>query len=77
MPTLPKLVSYLWGFFLDIHKQRANNGFGPSPIAFTEIKAWMELYRQKLKPWEIRAILAIDEKYLIAVANSKGKKENG
>lgn len=75
-PPLPPEGAYLWGFFADLHSARGSSGFGPSPLAFSDIEAWSRLSGNHLDPWELRAILGIDAQYMASAAeaaNPKGK----
>lgn len=61
---LPELARHVWGYFAELSRFRGSNGFGPNPITPTGIKDWCWLAGMKLDPWEIRAIVLLDEAYL-------------
>lgn len=68
-PEPPALALHVWGWFLDLHQTRGSNGFGPSPLAYRDIRDWSELTGQRLEPWEVRAIMGIDRAYLSAMTD--------
>jgi hypothetical protein len=65
-PQLPREMRYLWGIFLSLHNRRGSNGFGPTPLAWSEMEAFCRLTGTPLDPWEVEAICALDEAYLDA-----------
>jgi len=62
--VLPSVVAYIWAAFCRLSNRRTSSETGVNPITFTEINAWKELLEVKVKPWEIEAILELDEVYL-------------
>ena len=58
----------MWFVFLELSGQRTGTGWGPNPIQFTEVEAWQRLTGRTLKPWEVRAILAMDRAFLVISA---------
>lgn len=70
---LPEEVKYLWEFFVELNRARGSNGFGPSPLSFSDLHAWATLTGNRLDPWELRAILAIDAHYIASAVPPKGK----
>jgi hypothetical protein len=72
-PELPEYLVYLWNYFMELSRARGNNGFGPSPLAYSEIQAWARLTKQALDAWELDAILKLDVLFLNA--KSKAIKE--
>jgi hypothetical protein len=46
--------------FLSLHRSRSHNGFGPLPIALTEIVSWAALNGVELNCWEVEAIQSMD-----------------
>lgn len=54
--------------FLELSGQRTGTGYGPNPIQFTELQAWMMVTGRTLLPWEVRAILAMDRMFLVRSA---------
>jgi hypothetical protein len=62
-PDLPTALAYLWQAFAHL-SQRRQVGFGPSPIMWSEIRAYCDLSGLKLRPWEVFTILDLDDVYL-------------
>jgi hypothetical protein len=61
---LPWPVEYLWAYFTELNLSRGSGGFGPGPILYSEILAWMSCTGVWLNPWEIRAIKEVDAKFM-------------
>jgi len=59
-------AAHVWRWFLELHSARTGNGYGPNPITFSEIRAWMELKGVVLRGFEVDAIRALDGAYLEA-----------
>jgi hypothetical protein len=57
---LPIEIEYLWAWYWEIAEGRPQNGNGLLPIPAMEIKAWADLAGVTLKPWEMRALRALD-----------------
>lgn len=70
-PPIPEELQYLWGFFLDLSRQRASNGFGILPLQYSDILAWLVLNQLSLDRWELDAILRLDGAYLASVNKPK------
>jgi hypothetical protein len=58
-----------WFWTLDSGR---SHGFGPNPISFHDIEAWMRLTGAAPDHWEIHALKAMDLAYLGELANKKG-----
>lgn len=69
-PKLPPEMRYLWRTFVSLHRARGSNGWGPSPIAWSDIDAFCRLTAMTLDPWEVEAIRALDEAFLDAAAGA-------
>lgn len=69
-PALPPEAVHLWDTFLELTRRRHGNGFAPLPITHQDIRAWSELKQWPLAPWEIDAILALDDAFLSAQADT-------
>ncbi|MDD1627270.1 MAG: hypothetical protein LUQ26_07325 [Methylococcaceae bacterium] len=72
--NLPEPFTYLWDFFLQLHCARGSNGFGPASINYHDILAWQTVTETQLKPFELRAILAMDIEYMKAISDQQKKK---
>lgn len=73
-PEAPRNGIHVWAWFLELHQARGGNGFGPSPISFRDLRDWTEMTRTRPEPWEVRAILKIDQAYLNAMADEMRKE---
>ena len=69
-PDLPTALRYLWNHFIQLHNGRGGNGFGPNPIAWSEIRAYCDVMRVQLDPWEVEAIKAVDDVFLASSTDS-------
>lgn len=72
-PRLPRAVQHVYLWFVELAAAR-RSGFGPDPIAFAEIQAWATLTLRQPRPWEVRAIRAMDDKILRLVAEEQKRK---
>lgn len=70
VPVLPDLVAYLWSYYLKLHSRRVNYGWGHVPLSYLEVEAWARLNKLVLDPWELDAILEIDDAYIASVAKA-------
>ena len=68
--------SYLLDWFWDLSQSRGSTGFGPARLSFSEIEAWSRLTGNNLKPWELKAIRAMDAAYMRWAAERQ-KKSGG
>jgi len=73
-PELGPELSYLWGYFLELHNERGSNGMTPNPINSFAIKSWMDLTGIRLRGWEIRAIRKAETAYQEHVAEASKMK---
>jgi len=63
-PTLPPLAKYSYDCFKDLSRTRRYLDGNKLPIQFTEIKAYMDLYKMELESFEIQLIQIFDNIYL-------------
>jgi len=72
-------ISHVWLWFNDLSAARSNNGWGPNPIGFQDIAAWIELTGTIVRSPEIQAILMLDRLWLSeqAKANAATRKAKG
>lgn len=71
---IPEHAAHVWGYFIELHKERQGNGFNEGRITATVILDWCSLYGVELDLWEIKAIGRIDSEWLRMQAE---RKENG
>ena len=57
---IPEPLEYLWRWFKDLNSSRSLTAYGPTPINIVEIKAWKDLKKLYVRPWEISALKAMD-----------------
>lgn len=60
----PPMLAHVWGWFLDLHRARGGAGMGPESLSYREIAAWASLTGQRLEPWELDALRALDEAWM-------------
>jgi hypothetical protein len=64
---LPPEAFYLWEAWEELHATRSS-GMASNPITWTEIYAYQRCTGDRLIHWEARAVRAIDDAYMAAVA---------
>lgn len=57
---VPHAAEYLWEWFWQLVSQRTEM----NPIGFVSIKAWSELLGKDVSPWEVDAIIKMDDQAL-------------
>lgn len=62
-PNVPAAGEHIWDWFWSLHGGR-RAGFGPEPLAYSEIAAWCALTGARPMPDEVRIIKAMDAAYL-------------
>lgn len=65
---LPAGTEYLWAWFRELNAARGSSGFGPNPLAYTEIAAWARLTGRAPAVWEVRWLIALDHVWLAGEA---------
>lgn len=61
---IPEDGQHIWNWFMELHNKRGSTGFGAAPLLYSEVKAWKELTRVVIEPWEVLAIMSMDNSYL-------------
>ncbi|WP_426314527.1 phage tail assembly chaperone [Methylobacterium fujisawaense] len=56
---IPTEAEHVWAWFWDLERGR-RAGFSPEPFAYADIAAWARLCGEELRPWEVRALMAMD-----------------
>lgn len=59
-PTVPIAAERVWEFFWTLDQRRQSNGYGANAIDHREIEACARLYGVDLRPWELRALVAME-----------------
>lgn len=75
--TIPDSCLYVWGYFKDLHTTRTGNGFGASPITFTEMKAYFDLLQVDPEEWELTLLRKFDNLALDTFAKAQEKNSKG
>ncbi len=65
-PPFPAPLRYLWRLFWRLRRRKAGNGYGPNPIEWPDIDAFVRNARLKLSPFEIETIEMLDDAFLAA-----------
>ena len=60
IPPVPAGGEYLKKLFMELHGSRPSSGMGISPILFSELHAYQQVFNVKLSPFEIETIFFID-----------------
>lgn len=69
-PKFPSELRYLWNAFIDLHSARGSSGFGPNPIAWSEIDAYVRLTRWDIAVWEVEVIRELDNVFFEVTAKA-------
>lgn len=67
---LPPEAGYLWNVWEECHLARSS-GMATNPISWSDLEAYVRLSGEALEPWEARAVRAIDDAYLAAIASDE------
>lgn len=62
LAEIPAGAEFVWSCFHDLNSARGAGINGPLPISFTDILSWCLLTGERLRPWELRAIRALDRR---------------
>lgn len=64
MPPIPAGGDLLWRWFCDLSAARSFHAYGPNPISWSDIRAYMAVSRWPIEPHHIAILLAMDRAYL-------------
>lgn len=70
-PEMPDGTEYLWRWFLELSSSRGSNGFGPMPITYSDIYAWMTTTGSAPRKDEIDLIREMDRVFLNQLSQHK------
>ena len=76
VPPFPEALRYLWNAFRRLSARRGGNGFGLSPLGWSEIAAFMRVTGTLLAPWEIEIVELLDGIYLRAMGDRETREES-
>lgn len=65
-PPAPASLIYLLQIYHRIRRRKAGNGFGPSPVEWPDIDAFVRNAGIVLAPWELEIIETLDDVFLSA-----------
>lgn len=65
-PDIPPALEHLWAWFWQLRTANPSAGFGPAPLSFGEMDAWQRVTGNRLEPWHVDTLLAIDAAFLAA-----------
>lgn len=65
----------IWHAFGELSRARTWHQFGPNPIGFSDIEAWMRLTRTPLQAHHVRIIRAMDEAFIEHFATPGGQPD--
>jgi len=71
LPELPPHAAHLWEYFTELSRKRVMGFNGPASLQFVDIEAWGRLKRVRLDPWELDAILTLDDLFLASLPKPK------
>lgn len=63
-PVIPRQGEHLWGWFWRLSNRRTCGYAAVNPIQLSEIESFAALYGLSLRPWEVSALIAMDDAYL-------------
>lgn len=65
---------HIWLAFQALSTTRSNNGFGPDPITYSEIAAYMQCMEDELSSEDIEILKQVDLIYLSKISKKLSKK---
>jgi hypothetical protein len=74
VPSIPRELEYIMGWFWEIRSAVGGNGFGANPISFTELYSWSYLYSITLSSWELSIIRKLDFEYIKITSKKSNDK---
>lgn len=63
-PALPTLTAHLWALFSKLHVRRGYNEGGPVRFSALSLKAWLDIERVRLQPWELDLLFSLDDTFM-------------
>lgn len=57
---IPDGAAHIWGYFLQLNRERSQGMNGSQPLTSSNILAWMALEGVQLEHWELTGIRALD-----------------
>lgn len=75
LPDFPKIISHVWGWWVDMNSERPNNGMSISALSSKFMYDYLSVYNVKALDVEMRVLKAIEREYLEAV-NDRHRSSN-
>lgn len=69
----PEELVYLWRIYNRLRRRQGSSGWGPLPVSWSAIDAFVRHSKFNLVPWEVEIIEMLDDVYMRV--NSKRKTE--
>ena len=69
---MPKALAYLWSAFWRLRRRKGGTGFGPAPLEWPDIDAFLRRSSLDLAPWEVEVIEDLDDLYMSEAAKRVG-----
>lgn len=73
---MPRELFYLWRTYNRLRRRQGSSGFGPLPIGWPEIDAFIRHSKFNLAPWEVEVIEDLDDLYLKVQGEAMRNKTN-
>ena len=66
-------VSYVWGWFMELHQARRSGAMGPSPLTFSDLRDWAAVTGRTVDWWEIQTLKALDMAWIESAGESQSR----
>lgn len=73
-PSVPEEGEHLWAWFQELCAGRANSGFGPTAISWSDMEAWARLTCTPLSPYDVLTLRSMDAAFLSVYAAETEKR---
>jgi len=60
-PPVPSALNYLLEWSMELHGRSGTGMDGYAPLSFTSIEAWSRLTGRVIEPYEVHALLSLDD----------------
>lgn len=69
----PHDMQDVWHHYVKLDRRRTSNGWGVNPLSYSDVVAYSQATDSPLDPWEVDAIMAVDDEYMQARAEAAKK----
>lgn len=66
---LSMAIAHIWDWFWQLNGRRQSGQSGSQPLTHAEIKSWAELTDTDITPAEVRALIAMDDAFLVVCSD--------